>query len=212
MLCFKSQSRRVSTRCSFGDRLFTECSTLATREARSYIAAMKVKDADILFIPGTAGADEGHWLSRWQGRLSTGRNLPSRDGDADNPAALATRIADAVNDEPKPSVLVAHGIGVAAAIHAIAKITTPIAGAFLVSPWQPAETLPSGPLPFPSILVASRNDPKYAFEDAEQLAGDWGSLFIDAGEIGGIDAASGHGPWPEGSMTFARFVSRLKPN
>ena len=47
-----------------------------------------------------------------------------------------------------------------------------------------------------------------AFEVAEDIAGAWGSLFIDAGEAGHINAASGHGPWPEGSMTFASFLSR----
>ncbi len=182
---------------------------LASRGSRGYIAAMKVKDADILFIPGAVGLDEGHWLSRWQGRLSTGRSLASKAGDA---AALTACIADAVNNETKPTVLVAHGDGVAAAVQAISRFKTAVAGAFLVSPWTPDEPLPAGPLPFPSILVASRNDPKYSFDHAEQMAGDWGSLFIDAGEIGGIDSASGHGPWPEGSMTFARFVSRLAPN
>lgn len=180
--------------------------TLATREGRGYTAPMKVKDADILFIPGTVGTDEGHWLSRWQGRLSTGRSIVSQAGDA------AAQIADAVNGESKPTVLVAHGTGVAAAIQAISKFKTAVAGAFLVSPWACDEPLPADPLPFPSILVASRNDPKYSFDHAEQMAGDWGSLFIDAGEIGGIDSASGHGPWPEGSMTFARFVSRLRPS
>ena len=177
---------------------------------------MKVKDADILFISGTAGSDDGHWLSRWQGRLSTGRNLVMPGNDEKGPMGLATRIADAVNGEAKPSVLVAHGPGVAGAVHAAGRFQTPVAGAFLVAPWEPEisglPALPTGPLPFPSIVVASRNDPNYAFERAEQYAADWGSLFIDAGEIGGIDSASGHGPWPEGSMTFARFVSRLRPN
>ncbi len=35
------------------------------------------------------------------------------------------------------------------------------------------------------------------------------SIFADAGEAGHINAESGHGPWPEGSMTFAHFMTRL---
>ena len=66
------------------------------------------------------------------------------------------------------------------------------------------------PLPFPSIVIASRNDPFCAFEVAEDIAGAWGSLFIDAGETGHLNADSGFGPWPEGSMTFAKFLTDLK--
>ena len=47
------------------------------------------------------------------------------------------------------------------------------------------------------------------FEVAEDIASAWGSLFIDAGEAGHLNAESGHGPWPEGSMTFAQFMTRL---
>ncbi|MFB2608362.1 alpha/beta hydrolase, partial [Rhizobium phaseoli] len=37
----------------------------------------------------------------------------------------------------------------------------------------------------------------------------WGSFLVDAGEAGHINADSGHGPWPEGTMVFAQFLSRL---
>jgi predicted alpha/beta hydrolase family esterase len=53
-------------------------------------------------------------------------------------------------------------------------------------------------LPFPAVLVASRNDPYCRFERAQALASDWGARFIDAGERGHINAESGLGVWPEG--------------
>jgi len=59
--------------------------------------------------------------------------------------------------------------------------------------------------------VASRNDPFCSFDVVEDIAAAWGSLFIDAGEAGHINAESGHGPWPEGPLTFAKFVSTLEP-
>jgi predicted alpha/beta hydrolase family esterase len=59
------------------------------------------------------------------------------------------------------------------------------------------------------VVIASRNDPYGSFEVAEDAAAAWGSLFIDAGEVGHINAESGHGPWPEGSLTFAKFLSQL---
>ncbi len=195
--------------------MFTDLARLAPERSRRYIAAMKVKDADIIFVPGSPEVDEGHWLARWQGKLSTGRRLEVGAAEAADPAAWVGKIAQAVNDAKRPVVLVAHGLGVTAVIHAAAGFDGKVAGAFLAAPADPDqagndfEPFPTGPLPFPSLLVASRDDPNCDFARAEEYAADWGSLFIDAGNVGKLDAGSGHGPWPEGSMTFARFVSRL---
>ena len=71
------------------------------------------------------------------------------------------------------------------------------------------EPVPLVPLPFPSVLVASRNDPFCTPQRAADLAEAWGSEFVDAGDAGHIDVASGHGPWPEGLMRFAGFLSKL---
>jgi predicted alpha/beta hydrolase family esterase len=53
-------------------------------------------------------------------------------------------------------------------------------------------------LPFPTILVASRNDPYTTFAQFQRYAEDWGSELFDAGEAGHLDTASGYGPWPGG--------------
>ena len=120
-------------------------------------------------------------------------------------------------------VLVAHSTGVLSAIHAGPLARNRVAGAFLVSPPQldgnsvlgrklrKLGDYPRDPLPFPSVVVASRNDPHCGFDHAGDLANAWGSLFVDAGESGHINGQSGHGPWPEGSMVFAQFIARLFP-
>jgi uncharacterized protein len=69
--------------------------------------------------------------------------------------------------------------------------------------------LPRDPLPFPSLLVASSDDPYCTMEEAVDLASAWGSQLVEAGAAGHINAASGHGPWPEGMMRFAGFLSKL---
>jgi hypothetical protein len=57
--------------------------------------------------------------------------------------------------------------------------------------------------------VASSNDPHATLEHSADLAAAWGSKFVEAGAAGHINADSGHGPWPEGMMSFAGFLSRL---
>lgn len=182
---------------------------------------MKASEADILMVPGQSDSGPAHWQSRWQARLSTARRVEQADWDWPERGAWTSEIARAVNAADRPVVLVAHSLGVAAAVQAVPDFRRRVAGAFLVAPpdlgrtaaappWlAPFGPYPSAPLPFPSLLVASRNDPWCAFAVAEELAADWGSLLIDAGEAGHVNADAGYGPWPEGTMVFARFLSRL---
>jgi predicted alpha/beta hydrolase family esterase len=83
------------------------------------------------------------------------------------------------------------------------------AGADLPESVRAFAPVPRDPLPFPSLLVASRTDPHCRYERAEDYAYAWGSALVDAGEAGHINVASGHGPWPEGLMRLAGFLAPL---
>ena len=184
---------------------------------------MKASDADILMIPGPGNDDPDHWLARWQTRLSSARLVSESDWNRQGPADPAGVALSAIEASRKPVVLVAHSLGVAAAIHAAPHLGGKVAGAFLVAPPDIAnpEIRPQllktfgpysrEPLTFPSLVVASRNDPFGTYEHADDVAAAWGSLLLDAGEAGHINTESGHGPWPEGTMVFAQFLSKLKP-
>ena len=191
--------------------------------ALATLRAMKAKDADILIIPGYTNSGPDHWQTRWEEKLSSARRVEQAEWSKPVLADWKANLVAAVNSATKPVVLVAHSLGVATAVQAVPEFRNKIAGAFFVAPPDVANPnvrpkhlmtfgpYPRDPLPFPSITVASRNDPFCAFDVAEDIAGAWGSLFIDAGERGHINAESGHGPWPEGTLTFAKFVSQLTP-
>jgi hypothetical protein len=72
--------------------------------------------------------------------------------------------------------------------------------------------LPREPLPFPSLLVASRDDPYATFETSSRIAAMWGSQLIDAGVLGHINAASGIGEWSEGLRLLASLVPQEDPD
>jgi uncharacterized protein len=91
-----------------------------------------------------------------------------------------------------------------------------VQGALLVAPSDPAgPNYPRGPvgfapvpmrrLPFPSIVVASGNDPYVSFGRAREYADAWGAVLVALGDAGHINVASGHGPWPEGFELLARL-------
>ncbi|WP_367714912.1 alpha/beta hydrolase [Nitratireductor sp. GISD-1A_MAKvit] len=182
---------------------------------------MKASDADILIIPGYTNSGPDHWQTRWQSRLKSARRVEQEAWSKPVRDDWVANVVKAVNEAEKPVVLVAHSLGVATAVQAIPEFTKPVAGAFFVAPPDVANSkirpkhlmtfgpYPRNPLPFPSITIASRNDHFCAFEVAEDIAAAWGSLFLDAGESGHINAESGFGPWPEGSMTFAKFLQQL---
>jgi hypothetical protein len=182
---------------------------------------MRTSESDILVIPGLGGSGPGHWQTRWQEKLSTARRVEQENWDAPDVGGWTDRIVQAVATTRRPVLLLAHSLGVAAVVHAAPKLPPgQVRGAFLVAapdveaPDAPEEVkafapLPRDPLPFPSLLVASRNDPYSSFERAEDLSYSWGAALVDAGESGHINTDSGHGPWPEGLMRLAGFLRRL---
>lgn len=183
---------------------------------------MKTKDADILIVPGYKGADANHWQTRWENKLSAASRVKMGDWHKPVFEDWKKNLLSAVADTRKPVILVGHSIGCQVIVQAAREFEKSIAGAFLVAPpdvanpsIRPRHLLtfgpaPTDPLPFPSVVIASRNDHFCPFDVAENMAADWGSLFMDAGESGHINGESGHGPWPEGLMVFSKFINHLQ--
>lgn len=182
---------------------------------------MRTSEADILIIPGLGGSGPDHWQSRWQAKLPTARRVNQDDWDRPQLESWRDQIIAQVAAAGRPVILVAHSLGAMAVAHAAAALDSNVRGAFLVAPVSPRiiagiETIdprfvdvPMTPLPFRSVLVASRDDPYSEFGEAEHLAQSWQAEMADAGNAGHINAESGHGPWPEGLMRFASFLKGL---
>ena len=182
---------------------------------------MRTADVDILIVPGLAGGTPDHWYSRWEQKLPTARRVAQEDWHHPDLARWTDQLVAAVETASKPTVLVAHSLGVITVAHAADVIAERVVGAFLVAPPSAAvlrtiEAIdpnfaewPKSPLPFPAVLVASRDDPYAAYADSEALAKTWGVELVDAGASGHLNDESGHGPWPEGLMRFAGFMKNL---
>lgn len=183
---------------------------------------MRTFDVEILMVPGWTGSGPDHWQSRWLKRLKTARVVKQDDFDIVHRAKWVSRLCEAITEAAKPAVLVAHSCGIATVAHAAPLIPEGrVVGAFLVAPASEEATkripgvdpnftpFPRDPLPFPSWLIASQNDPHCTFDEAGELAICWGSKLIDAGNVEHLNTASGHGPWPEGAMQFGMFLKQL---
>ena len=187
---------------------------------------MKSTDLDILVIAGHEGPGDAHWQSRLIAKLSAARLVEQDDWFYGSLDVAVNKLAAAVAEATKPVAFVAHSAGTILIAHAIPTLRVQgllgrIKGGFLVAPPNEQSLralhgidpkfvpIPRDPLPFPSALIASSNDPHSSLEDSSDLALAWGSKLVEAGPAGHINTASGLGPWPEGMMSFAGFISRL---
>ena len=172
---------------------------------------MRASDLDLIFVPEAELPDAGHWQTRWVAKLSSARFVMRGDVEA---------IVEAARQAKKPIFFIAHSTGAIAVAQAAEQLKDfDVRGAFFVAPPAAAAlttlqdgrfgALPTGPLPFPSVVVASRTDPWASYREVEDIALDWGADIIDAGEAGRLDEASGHGPWPEGLLRLAGMFRRL---
>jgi predicted alpha/beta hydrolase family esterase len=193
---------------------------------------MHVRDVDILIVPGWTGAGPDHWQTRWARNLSTARIVEQDDWNRPERNAWVSRIVAEAQAAERPVVLVGHSCGVAAVVHAAPALAEAGAiGAFLVAPPDfdirgPIEAfmqgaaadiahpegfapLPAEALPFPSKLIGGSNDAYCSVERVQQYGRDWGSDVSIIDGAGHINVASGHGPWPEGLLTFGLFLKSL---
>ena len=166
----------------------------------------------ILLLPGWQNSDASHWQSRWEA-VHGDRRVEQHEWMRPLRGDWSARLEEEVLAAPSPVVLVAHSLGciLAATWSALSKNTHRVKSALLVAPgdverpevreliptWSPIELRA---LAFPSVLLASRNDPFCEFERARLFAYAWGSQFMDYGDCGHINAESGLASWPEGHV------------
>jgi len=149
--------------------------------------------------------------------------VEQEDWDRPEKDAWVRRLTESVQAAPHPVVLIGHSLGCGTIVHAASRgALDKVAGAFLVAMPDmeradfPSQCLGFSPvprltLPFPSVMVASRNDPFIAIESLREWAGILGSEFVDVGNRHHIGSAAGLGEWIEGRVLFDHFLANL-PN
>lgn len=155
-----------------------------------------------LIVPGLYGSCADHWQTWLEHRLPMARRVLQADWDKADIQAWTEVIEHAILLQSDRSILIAHSFGCLASAAASSRLGSRIAAALLVAPCDTHrlgvdERHISLRLPFPSIVVASRNDPWMSFDRARMWADCWGARLVDVGYCGHINVASGHGAWPE---------------
>jgi len=165
----------------------------------------------LLIVPGLSGSGPEHWQTAWERLDARCQRVQQADWENPDLAAWRGELEQAVAASPEPTVLVAHSLGAALVAHwgseqppgrVLAALLVAPADVDTLAPTMPVlrsfAPLPMRTLPFPSLLVASCNDPYASFARASALAQAWGSRLVDLGEAGHINAESRLGTWPTG--------------
>jgi predicted alpha/beta hydrolase family esterase len=173
----------------------------------------------ILIVPGLFDSGPDHWQSHWQRALPTAERVEQSDWQRPTLGDWTASLMEAVRRRPG-AILVGHSLGCALIAHlAGIRGARGIAGALLVAPADvnrqgPAgrllegfSPLPRQRLPFPSLVVASRDDPYVEIDRARAFAQGWGAGFVDLGRAGHINVESGYGPWTSGQALLRRVIA-----
>lgn len=170
-----------------------------------------------LILPGYLNSGPDHWQSLWENASPAFVRVGQRDWEHPICAEWVAVLDDAVARHGAGVVLVAHSLACHLVAHWAAATARTVKGALLVAPPDPRSPnfpgaavgflpVPDRPFGFPSILVASANDPYAGLDFARRCAAAWGSRFVNAGAVGHINADSGLGDWREGIALFHQLA------
>src|SRR5678815_4721862 len=133
------------------------------------------RDPLVLIIPGLNDSGPGHWQTLWQRELPHAERVELGMWDDPHRNTWVNRLNLAIHRAGRPVILVAHSLG----CHAVAwwneyerpSADGPVQGALLVAPPDVEEAAVDArlarfapvmrtPMPFPTIVAASRDDPR----------------------------------------------------
>lgn len=165
----------------------------------------------ILTIPGLGGSGPSHWQSLWDTKHLGCRRVHQQNWNIPHFDTWVEGLHAAIMTCHEPPLLVAHSLGCALLAHWAAKHPDiPVEGALMVAPadvdsdqYTPFEAqvfapMPLTPLPFPTTVVSSSNDPYVTSQRAQIFATAWGAEFVNIGEHAHINADSFLEDWQEG--------------
>jgi predicted alpha/beta hydrolase family esterase len=172
----------------------------------------------LITVPGLRGSETAHWQTWLERQFPRSLRVEQDDWDAPNLARWSQSVRALLARERGPFVLAAHSYGCLAAAHALEQRpgVGDVAGVLFVAPASPAKftqagAFDAGRLAVPSIVIGSETDPWMPLADARAFAQRLGSAFVNLGDAGHINTASGFGPWPRAKYFIDTLVHCAAP-
>ena len=168
-------------------------------------------------VPGLGNSGPQHWQTFFENSADNFQRINQQEWDAPLCSDWIKTINQAISKYDLSTViLIGHSLGCVTIAHWATQYNKKIKGALLVAPSDienpvytfPAtgfDPIPTGKINFKTIVVASEDDEWVSLDRAKYFANNWGSAFINIGNAGHINAASGHWQWNEGLEILKTF-------
>lgn len=176
----------------------------------------------ILVVPGLNGSGPGHWQHYFVADHEQAALVEQADWVNPQAGRWLHRLEQAVIANPG-ALIIGHSLGsILAARLASSSVASLVGGALLVAPADIERTstlhartyefgtIPLAPLPFPTLVVASRDDVYMERDKARDIAAAWRAPFLDIGKAGHINIASGFGRWAQVDELVEQVIARIE--
>lgn len=175
---------------------------------------------NIIHLPGIGNSGKFHWQSRWEEADPSIRRFDPSNWDEPHLSDWITALEKAVRASQTPPILVAHSLACLLVAHWQEVSDLPIKGAMLVAVPDPTSSAfptqassfanpPQTRFHFPSLIVASTDDPYGSLPYVRMRTEQWGSELKVIGAAGHINGQSGLGEWSEGLTLLKDFAERV---
>jgi predicted alpha/beta hydrolase family esterase len=176
---------------------------------------------NIVFVPGYGNSINGHWQELWHKEFENSYWVEQNDWENPNCDDWVEALNLLIQSLQGPILLVTHSLGGSTVIEWSKKYTANILGVFLVAvPDVESVSFPEAitgykkppleKLSFPSLVLASTDDPYSSVDRTVYFAKNWGSELISIGDLGHVNTDSNLGKWSEGKDLLNKFMGSLE--
>lgn len=174
-------------------------------------------------VPGLNNSGPDHWQTIWEEQAPEYfERVRQRDWQKPDCHEWVESLDNLIQRQTSPFIIVAHSLGCLTVVHwAVNHHSALLKAALLVAPADADRSIspllsafapiPKTPLAFPTVLVASTNDPYASLSKSVQLAASWQSHLVCTGAQGHINASSSLGDWAVGKKLLLRLQQQVEP-
>ena len=171
----------------------------------------------ILIVPGYRNSGPGHWQTHLESQLAGARRVNMPDFDHPRPDEWIGELDRSIASCAEPPVIVAHSLGCVAVALWAREGKRAVRASLLVAPCdvegegapdalRAFAPMPLAPFEFPTVVVASTNDPYLEITRAGELANAWRARLHVVEDGGHLNPASGYGSWSAGEALVAELL------